>query len=389
MPATVGNPLFHWTHLELRRIFGISELLRPESAEKIYDTASALLARDDYRVRALLTRMNVRVVCTTDDPTDTLEHHAALRADPGFPCTVTPTFRPDQAMDFEHPADFNAWIGKLEACAGREVSCWEDLIAALQVRHDFFHQSGCRASDHGIEMPYAQECTGESARRIFSTVRGGTVPSPEDCRALRSAVMLELARMDARAGWVQMLHMGALRNVNTRFLKEKGPNTGFDTIGIFRSRAHWEGSSIRWTPRATCRGPSSFALNPSDTTVLTAMAGRFPEESVRGKMQVGPAWWFNDQQHGIEEQLRVLADIGLLPRFIGMLTDSRSFLSFPRTSTPDHPVQHPGHLDGARRASRRLHADGGHRRGHLLEECAGILPPAAEIQSSSIAVGAP
>jgi glucuronate isomerase len=330
VPSTIGNPLYHWTHLELRRIFGITGLLGPDSAQKIFDAASAMLARDDFRVRPLLARMNVSVICTTDDPTDSLEHHAALRADPGFACTVAPTFRPDPSMTFEQPALVNAWIGKLGVSAGMKVDGWRDFIAALQARHDFFHENGCRVSDHGIEVPYAEECSEADAERIFRSVRAGETPSPDDCRALKSAVMLELGRMDGRAGWVQQLHMGAMRDVNTRFLRGKGPNTGFDTIGDFPIAR----TLARFLDRLDAEGslPRTilYGINPSDNELLTALAGCFPEENVRGKIQVGPAWWFNDQRQGIEEQLRALASIGLLPRFIGMLTDSRSFLSYPR-----------------------------------------------------------
>jgi glucuronate isomerase len=330
VPTTVGNPLYHWTHLELKRIFGVTELLGPRSAERIYDRCSALLARDEYRVRPLLVRMNVSVVCTTDDPVDSLEHHRALRADTGFPVTVVPTFRPDAARGVENPPAFNAWVESLAETSGIAISGWDDLLEALRLRHIFFHENGCRVSDHGIEEPYAEECSLADARRVFSAVRAGSAPSAADARAFKSAVMLELARLDARAGWVQQLHLGALRDVNTRFLRQCGLNSGFDTIGDFSLARPLARFLDRLDSEGSLPRTVLYSLNPADTALLAAMAGSFPEEGVRGKVQVGPAWWFNDQRHGIEEQLRTLADIGLLPRFIGMLTDSRSFLSWPR-----------------------------------------------------------
>ncbi len=330
VPATIGNPLYHWTHLELRRYFGITELLGPGTAEGIYRRCNALLAREEFRVRGLLTRMKVRVLCTTDDPVDSLEHHARLRDDALFPVTVVPTFRPDAATDVRDPAAFNAWTDRLAAAAGMDIRGWQDFIAALQRRHDFFHEMGCRASDHGVEEPFADVCSPQEAERILLSVRAGNTPSPEEARAFASAVALELARADAKKRWVMQLHMGALRGVSTRAAERIGANTGFDSIGDF-SLAR---PLARFLDRLDREGhlPKTvlYCLNPADNAVLATMIGNFPEENVRGKMQFGAAWWFNDQMHGMEEQMRVLADMGLLSRFIGMVTDSRSFLSFPR-----------------------------------------------------------
>jgi glucuronate isomerase len=330
VPATIGNPLYHWTHLELQRYFGVSELLGPKSAGAIYDKCTQLLGQPDFRVRPLLTRMNVRVLCTTDDPVDPLTHHEALRADPSFPITVVPTFRPDAAMGVDNPPAFNAWVEKLAAACKTEIRGWDDFIACIRKRHDFFHEHGCRASDHGLEVPYADECSSEDAKRIFAAARAGEAPRPEQASAFKSALMLELARMDAERNWVQQLHFGALRDVNSRALKAMGPNTGFDTTGdspMARPLA-------RFLDKLDATGslPKTilFCLNPADNAVLATMAGCFPEDNVRGKVQFGAAWWFNDQKNGMEEQMRVLADVGLLARFVGMLTDSRSFLSFPR-----------------------------------------------------------
>jgi glucuronate isomerase len=330
VPATLGNPLYHWTHLELKRVFGITERLGPDTAEEIYDACSSILARGGLGVRHILAKMNVSVVFTTDDPVDSLEHHRAIRADAGFPVTVVPTFRPDAALAVDDPPSFITWIGKLEAAVGTPVESWDALVAALQARHDFFNEKGCRASDHGIEEPYAEECSREEAQRVFAAVRGGAAAGPAEARRFRSALVLELARMDARAGWVQQLHLGALRNVNSRAFRRHGPNTGFDAIGDFPLARPLARFLDRLEAEGSLPRTILYALNPADTALLTALAGCFTEPGVPGKVQAGPAWWFNDNLHGIEEQLRALADIGLLPRFVGMLTDSRSFLSFPR-----------------------------------------------------------
>jgi glucuronate isomerase len=329
VPSTIGNPLYQWTHLELKRYFRVSgRLLGPDTADEIYDTATSLLARESHRARGLLAMMKVEVVCTTDDPVDSLEHHDGMSGDPAL--KVLPTFRPDAALDVEHPAALNSWIEKLSIAAGIEIAGWRDFIDALRRRHDFFHQRGCRASDHGIEEPYAEDCTDGEAARIFLSVRGGAVPGPQEARAFKSALMREFARADAEKGWVHQLHLGALRNVSARSLSAFGPNSGFDGIGDF-SLAR---PLARFLDRREAEGclPKTilYCLNPADNAVLAAMIGCFPQEHVKGKMQFGAAWWFNDQRNGMEEQMKVLADMGLLSRFVGMVTDSRSFLSFPR-----------------------------------------------------------
>jgi glucuronate isomerase len=331
VPRTIGNPLYHWTHLELKRYFGLQGmLLSPATAASVYDRCAELFAREDFRVRALLTRMNVRVVCTTDDPVDDLSHHAKLNADPSFPLTVVPTFRPDEARGVENPARFNAWVDRLGQAAGMKVGSWQDFTAALRARHEFFHSAGCRATDHGLEEPYEEECPEEEASRIFRSARGGTAPDARDARAFKSAVMRTLAGMDAAQGWVQQLHMGALRDVNSAFFKRLGPNSGFDVIGDF-SLAR---PLVRFLDSLDASGtlPKTilYCLNPVDNALLTVISGTFPRENVRGRMQFGAAWWFNDQKQGMEEHLRTLMSMGLLANFVGMLTDSRSFLSFPR-----------------------------------------------------------
>jgi glucuronate isomerase len=331
VPRTIGNPLYHWTHLELKRYFGVRDvLLSRANAPSVYDRCSAMLAREDFRVRALLTRMNVRVVCTTDDPVDDLASHAELNADPTFPITVVPTFRPDEARGVENPARFNAWLDRLSRSAGIEVRRWVDFTAALHARHELFHAAGCRASDHGLEEPYAEECTEEEASRIFESVRGGAAPGAREARAFKSAVMRTIARMDAKKGWVQQLHMGAVRDVNSNFFALLGPNTGFDVIGDFSLVR----PLVRYLDSLEAGGslPKTilYSVNPADNAALAVISGSFPLENVRGRMQLGAAWWFNDQKQGMEEHLRTLMSMGLLANFVGMLTDSRSFLSFPR-----------------------------------------------------------
>ena len=331
VPRTIGNPLYHWTHLELKRYFGLRGVqLSGATAPDVYDRCSRLLGQDDFRVRALLTRMNVRVVCTTDDPVDDLAHHATANADAGFPVTVVPTFRPDEARGVENPARFNAWVDRLSRSAAIDIRDWADFIAALHARHDFFHAAGCRASDHGLEEPYAEECSDDEASRIFQSVRGGAEPGVREARAFKTAVMRALAGMDAEKGWVQQLHMGAVRDVNSKFFARLGPNTGFDVIGDFplaRPLLRYLDSleAADHLPKTVLYG-----LNPADNAKLAVIAGSFPKENVRGRMQFGAAWWFNDQKQGMEEHLRALMSMGLLSNFVGMLTDSRSFLSFPR-----------------------------------------------------------
>jgi glucuronate isomerase len=330
VPRTIGNPLYHWTHLELRRYFGVRELLGPDTAADIYRRCNALLTRDEFSVRGLLTRMNVRVLCTTDDPVDSLEHHARLRDEASFPVTVVPTFRPDAAMDVRNPDAFNAWVQRLAAAADTDIGGWQSFIEALRKRHDVFHAHGCRASDHGIEEPYAEDCPPQEAQRIFVSVRAGNTPSPAEARAFASAAALELAHADAEKKWVMQLHMGALRGVSSRAIRAFGPNTGFDSIGDFALARPLARFLDRLDREGCLPKTILYCLNPADNAVLATMIGNFPEEDVRGKMQFGSAWWFNDQKNGMEEQMKILADMGLLSRFVGMVTDSRSFLSFPR-----------------------------------------------------------
>jgi glucuronate isomerase len=330
VPSTVGNPLFHWTHLELKRYFGIRHTLTAASAGAIYDQCAALLAREDFHVRGLLQRMNVRVVCTTDDPADDLSLHASLKQDSSFPIAVVPAFRPDEARRVEDPARFNAWVDRLARASGLEIRAWDELVAALRARHDAFHAAGCRASDQGLEEPCAEDCTPEEASRIFRSVRSGAAPDAREARAFKSAVMRELARMDSARGWVQQLHLGAFRDVNTAMLRRLGPNTGYDVIGTFSLAQPLARHLDRLESEGILPKTILYSLNPTDHAILAVIAGCFQKEGVRGRVQLGAAWWFNDQKEGMEDHLRTLMSTGLLANFVGMLTDSRSFLSFPR-----------------------------------------------------------
>ena len=331
VPNTLRNPLYHWTHLELKRYFGVSgKLLNPETAEEIYTGCSARLREGDFSTRRILEHMNVKVVCTTDDPTDTLEHHLRLKADRTFPVKVLPAFRPDKALGVESPKDFNKWVGRLDASAGLAIKSFDSFLEAIRRRHDFFHQAGCRLSDHGIEHPFAVDYTAKDVNNAFQKARQGKKPTPAEALKYKSAVMLELARMDAEKGWTQQFHFGALRSVNTKARAALGPDTGYDTIGDFElARA-----LARFLDRLESDGQLAktilYVMNPRDNEVVATAIGCFQDGSRPGKMQFGSAWWFNDQKDGIERQINTLSNMGLLSRFVGMLTDSRSFLSYPR-----------------------------------------------------------
>jgi glucuronate isomerase len=331
VPKTVRNPLFHWTHLELKRYFGVSgTLLNPETAEEIYRGCTEKLQGKEFSARRILQRMNVKVVCTTDDPTDSLEHHLQLKAEQAFAVNVLPAFRPDRALGVESPKEFNDWIARLEASAGLTVNSYDSFLEAIRRRHDFFHQAGCRLSDHGIEIPFAAGYTAKDVNRAFQTALGGKAPTPAEASKYKAATLYELARMDAEKGWTQQFHFGALRNINSRAMSSLGPDTGYDTIGDFEMAS----ALARFLDSLEREGRLAktilYVMNPRDNEVVAAAIGCFQDGSVPGKMQFGSAWWFNDQKDGIERQINTLSNMGLLSRFVGMLTDSRSFLSYPR-----------------------------------------------------------
>jgi glucuronate isomerase len=329
VPHTIRNPLYHWTHLELRRYFGITDILNPGSAKKIYDDASAKLSTPEYSVRGLMTKMNVETVCTTDDPVDSLEYHKKCK-DEGFNVKVLPTWRPDKAMAVEVPASYNAYLDKLAGVSGVGISKFADLIIALQKRHDFFNEMGCRISDRGIEEFYAEDYTQGEIDSIFDKIRGGKSLSKEEILKFKSAMMYEFGVMDHSKGWTQQLHYGAIRNNSTRLFNKLGPDTGFDSIGDFTVAQSMSKFLNRLDLEDKLPKTIIYNLNPRDNELVATMLGNFQDGSVPGKIQMGSGWWFLDQKDGMEKQMNALSVLGLLSRFVGMLTDSRSLLSYPR-----------------------------------------------------------
>jgi glucuronate isomerase len=327
VPYTLRNPLYHWTHLELQRYFGVNEILNPSSAKRIYETCNEQLPA--YSTRALLKKMNVAVVCTTDDPADTLEHHTQLNKE-GFEIPILPAFRPDQSMNVDDPVKYNLYLQKLEQAAGITISTYQHLLDALKKRHDFFALMGCAVSDHGIEEIYAEEFTDVEINAIFLKVRKGDVLSLSEIKQFKSALLLQLAEWDWEKGWVQQYHLGALRNNNSRMMRLLGPDTGWDSIGDFSQARAIAKFLDRLDSQDKLAKTILYNLNPGDNELLATMIGNFNDGSVAGKVQFGSAWWFLDQKDGMVKQLNALSNMGLLSRFIGMLTDSRSFLSFPR-----------------------------------------------------------
>ncbi len=329
VPQTLGNPLYHWTHLELRRYFGIEKLLSPETANEIWEEANAKLAQPAFSARGLLKKMNVEVVCTTDDPADDLAEHQTHRAQGSPKVKMFPAFRPDKAHNFSSLEDWKAYIKRLGDSANTAISCWEDMVEVLMFRHAFFHENGCRVSDHGVEFIPGIDWTPESADAVMKKALSGKMPDEAEILLLRSAVMESCGRMDAAAGWVMQIHMGALRSVNSRRLAELGPDTGFDVIGDFPQASGLAKHLNNLDADNMLPKTILYIINPGDNDLISAMIGAFQGE-VPGKVQFGSGWWFNDQKDGMIRQLTSLANLGLLSRFVGMLTDSRSFLSFPR-----------------------------------------------------------
>lgn len=331
VPRTLRNPLYHWTHLELNRPFGINDrLFSPETAEGIWDECNAMLAQPEFSCRGIMRQMNVVAVCTTDDPTDSLEHHRAIAEDGTLSVCVRPTFRPDKAMSLESPEAFNDWVDRLEEAADMEVKNYETFIEALRKRHDYFHEHGCRLSDHGLErFPFTDFGDTEVAN-IFRDVSKNQPMSLTECEKFRLAVLTECARMNHEKGWTQQFHVGALRNNNTRMFEALGPDSGFDSMadGIVARPMSRFFDTLEQDGKLT--KTIVYNLNPSVSDVMATMIGNFQDGQTPGKMQYGAAWWFLDQRDGMLRQLEVLSNHGLLSRFVGMLTDSRSFLSFTR-----------------------------------------------------------
>ncbi len=329
VPYTLRNPLYAWTHLELKRVFGISEILKPETAASIYERGTALLQKPDYYARGLMKMFNVEVVCTTDDPVDDLAHHEALRKE-GFPIKVLPTWRPDKAMAVDDPESFRVYVDRLSEVSGVTIKSYVSLLEALRKRHDFFATAGCRLSDHGIEEFYAEDYTEREIDQIFHGAYSGKRLSSDEVRKFKSAMLYEMALMDYQKGWTQQFHYGAIRNNNSRLFRTLGPDTGFDSIGDFTVAKNMSKFLNRLDDKGELTKTIIYNLNPRDNALIATMAGNFQDGTVAGKIQFGSGWWFLDQEEGIIDQLNSLSLLGLLSRFAGMLTDSRSFISYPR-----------------------------------------------------------
>ena len=329
VPYTLRNPLYHWSHLELQRYFGVNEVLSQKNARQVYDDCTAQVQTADCSVRNLLRRMNVKTVCTTDDPLDSLEYHQQIRQS-GFEIQVRPAFRPDKAMNADDPEALNAYIQKLEALTNADIATYDDYLAALKQRHDFFAANGCSVSDHGLEQIYAEDYTEGDIKAIFAKIRGRQGLSLQERRQFQSAMLFQFALWDHEKGWVQQYHLGALRNNNARLLRQLGPDTGWDSIGDFSQARALSKFLNRLDENDQLTKTIIYNLNPADNELMATMIGNFNDGSVAGKVQWGSGWWFLDQKDGMIDQMNTLSNMGLLSRFVGMLTDSRSFLSFPR-----------------------------------------------------------
>lgn len=329
VPFTIRNPLYHWTHLELRRYFDVNDILSPKTAKAVFSEVSAKLNSEEYSCRGLLKKMNVKMVGTTDDPADDLRYHTQLK-DEGYEVKVLPTFRPDKLYAVDKPKSYQAYLKNLGEVSGIEIKNFDAFLKAIQLRIDFFHSVGGRLSDHGLEQLHDVEYSLQKAEETFNLVKGGTLPNESQIKQFQMTLLVELCKMYHAKGWVQQFHLGAIRDNNRRLLENLGPDTGFDSIGDFsqikalsKFLNHLDGTN-------QLTKTILYNLNPSDNEAIVSMAGNFNDGSIVGKMQFGSGWWYLDQKDGMEKQMNTLSNMGLLSRFVGMLTDSRSFLSFPR-----------------------------------------------------------
>lgn len=329
VPATLRNPLYHWTHLELKRYFGIEDLLDERSAERVWEQANALLAGESLRAWGILEKFKVRAVCTTDDPADDLRWHRQI-ASTALKTRVFPTYRPDRAFLVHQPEVFNAWLGRLAAAANVDIADFRSFLDALKKRHDDFHALGCRLSDHGLNVCFASPCSEEKASEIFEKARAFIPVSPEDQAAFASFMMLFFGRLDAEKGWTKQLHLMARRNNNTRRFRELGPDTGFDSIGDWPQMDALGAYLDLLESEGSLPKMILYNLNPAWNYAFATMIGNFQDGVVPGKIQFGSGWWFLDQKEAMEWQINALSNCGLLWHFVGMLTDSRSFMSYPR-----------------------------------------------------------
>ena len=329
VPHTLRNPLYHWTHLELKRYFGIDDLLDETTAERIWEESNAQLATERLRAHGILNSFQVRALCTTDDPADDLRHHQKIQKS-GLATRVYPCFRPDKALTVHKPEIFNAWVERLSAASDTDITSLSRFTAAIRRQHDFFHAMGGRLSDHGIDHCYADFCSDQTAATIFDQARKGQPASPAEHRQFASYMMLLFGHLDAEKGWTKQLHLGAYRSANTGALRTIGPDTGFDSIGDWPQLDALGAYLDRLNREDALPKIIVYNLNPSDNYAVAALLGNFQDGKTAGKMQFGSGWWYLDQKEAMEWQINALSNIGLLSRFIGMLTDSRSFMSYPR-----------------------------------------------------------
>ncbi len=329
VPFTLRNPLFHWTHLELKRYFNIDEYLNVSTAEAIYNDCSGKLGNEQYSTRQLPIKMNVKVICTTDDPLDSLENHKKLKAD-NYPVGVYPTFRPDNILKIEDRKFFLDYLDRLGQQCRVNIESLDDLMTALENRVEYFHKNGCRLSDHGLDYLHFADHDFKSVEKTFKKVLNNKEPSPVEVEGYKAFILIELGKLYYKNGWVQQFHLGALRNSNKRLLKRLGKDCGADSIGTFNHAHKISGFFNRLEEQEKLPKTILYNLNPSDNEVFATMTGNFSGDSIKGKIQYGPAWWFLDQKEGIEKQINSLSNMGLLSQFVGMVTDSRSFMSFPR-----------------------------------------------------------
>ena len=329
MPYALGNPLYHWSHLELKRFFDVDEVLSPATAEIIWDKCNAKLKEDGFSARGLIARSNVKALCTTDDPVDSLEYHKIIAADKSFKTKVLPTFRPDKAVNIDKPG-FLEWIGALEKAASIKINSFGDLTKALAQRLEFFHENGCRLSDHGLDSSVYAPGTDEDASKILADALAGKAPTAQEATLYKTRLLIFFGREYSRLGWVMQLHIAALRNNSSRMFKKLGPDTGFDSIGDPPCAEALVKFFDALDTTDSVPKTILYSLNAYDNEVLATIMGSFQGGGIPGKIQLGSAWWFNDQKDGMEKQMIALANLGLLGRFVGMLTDSRSFISYTR-----------------------------------------------------------
>ena len=329
VPYTLRNPLYHWTHLELQRYFDINTILSPQTAESIYKQCNEKLQSDGYKVQNIIAKMDVEVICTTDDPIDSLQYHQAIKAS-NAAVKVFPAFRPDKAMNADNVTSLNSYINQVEEVTNISINTYQNYLKALKSRHDYFAENGCCVSDHGLEQIYAVDYSDQEITAIFEKIRKQQVLSHEEALKFKSAMLYEFALWDHEKGWVQQFHLGALRNNNARAYRLTGPDTGYDSIGDFTQAGALSKFLNKLDSTDQLAKTILYNLNPSDNELMATMAGNFNDGSIPGKVQFGSAWWFLDQKDGMTRQLNALSSMGLLSRLVGMLTDSRSFLSYPR-----------------------------------------------------------